>query len=387
MKRIRVADSLRGFSLLGIFLANLLIFQYGLTGKSYIEYYHLNTFNLGIFHFIKIFIEGSFMPIFALLFGFSLDKLYQSMKNKNIKRPRIKLVRRAVFILTIGILHATFIWEGDILNGYAISMLLIIPFISLNKNFYKWVTIIAVLLLVALLSSTFFDNSEIPENTQKKENYIEKLKDTYQNGSYSEINNASEELKDPFFKQLKGMFGESITFIVLTLFIMEATFFGIGIYLSKTKWFEKDAKDFWSSKLFIYLIPISLILKSLYLWIEDKGLAENLAYMFGFLLAMGYVALFKYLYQKFNNHLIFRGLESLGKMSLTFYILQSVMGVFIFYSFGLGCFGKDTLSISFITFIILYLVQVIIAFWYQKYLRYGPLEYVLRVFTYLKFKP
>lgn len=111
MERIRVADSLRGFSLLGIFLANLLIFQYGLSGKSYIEYYHLSTFNLGIFHFIKIFIESSFMPIFALLFGFSLDKLYQSMKNKDIKRPRIKLFRRAVFILTIGILHAAFIWE------------------------------------------------------------------------------------------------------------------------------------------------------------------------------------------------------------------------------------------------------------------------------------
>lgn len=387
MKRIRVADSLRGFSLLGIFLANLLIFQYGLTGKSYIEHYHLSTFNLGIFHFIKIFIEGSFMPIFALLFGFSLDKLYQSMKNKNIKRPRIKLVRRALFILTIGILHAAFIWEGDILNGYAISMLLIIPFISLNKNFYKWVTIIAVLLLVALLSSTFFDESEILENTHKQENYIEKLKDTYQNGSYSDINNASGEIKDPLFKQLKGVFGESVAFIVLTMLIMEATFFGIGIYLSKSKWFEKDAKDFWSSKLFIYLIPIALILKSLYLWIEHKGIAEILTYIFGFLLAMGYVALFKYLYQKYDNHLIFRGLESLGKMSLTFYILQSVMGVFIFYSFGLGYFGKDILSISFITFIILYLVQVIIAFWYQKYLRYGPLEYVLRVFTYLKFKP
>ncbi|WP_436894578.1 DUF418 domain-containing protein [Staphylococcus pseudoxylosus] len=135
MKRIRMADSLRGFSLLGIFLANLLIFQYGLSGKSYIEFYNLNTFNLGVFHFIKIFIEGSFMPIFTLLFGFSLDKLYQSMKHKSIKRPRVKLFRRAVFILIIGILHASFIWEGDILMGYGLSMLIVIPFISLNKGF------------------------------------------------------------------------------------------------------------------------------------------------------------------------------------------------------------------------------------------------------------
>ncbi|ELP8702832.1 DUF418 domain-containing protein, partial [Staphylococcus pseudintermedius] len=37
-------------------------------------------------------------------------------------------------------------------------------------------------------------------------------------------------------------------------------------------------------------------------------------------------------------------------------------------------------------FIILFLIQMVIAFWYQKYLRYGPLEYVLRVFTYWTFK-
>ena len=34
MKRITIADSLRGFSLLGIFLANLLIFQFSLSGKE-----------------------------------------------------------------------------------------------------------------------------------------------------------------------------------------------------------------------------------------------------------------------------------------------------------------------------------------------------------------
>ena len=36
MKRVEVADSLRGFSLIGIFLANLLIFQFGLSGQEYI---------------------------------------------------------------------------------------------------------------------------------------------------------------------------------------------------------------------------------------------------------------------------------------------------------------------------------------------------------------
>ena len=70
MKRIEVADALRGFSLFGIFIANLLIFQFGLTGQTFIEFYHLNSVNQGVYDFIKTIFENSFMPIFAILFGF-----------------------------------------------------------------------------------------------------------------------------------------------------------------------------------------------------------------------------------------------------------------------------------------------------------------------------
>lgn len=45
MKRIESADAVRGFSLLGIFMANLLIFQFGLSGKDHMEYYDLNGIN------------------------------------------------------------------------------------------------------------------------------------------------------------------------------------------------------------------------------------------------------------------------------------------------------------------------------------------------------
>lgn len=57
------------------------------------------------------------------------------MKIKQVKRPRIKLLRRAIFLLILGSLHAYFIWEGDILFGYALSMLIVIPFISLKRKF------------------------------------------------------------------------------------------------------------------------------------------------------------------------------------------------------------------------------------------------------------
>lgn len=128
------------------------------------------------------------------------------------------------------------------------------------------------------------------------------------------------------------------------------------------------------------------MLKSSYLWFDNENITHTFNFVFGLFLAICYMALFKYLYQKNKQHIIFRGLESLGKMSLAFYITQSIIGVLMFYGFGLGQFEKDILFYNVIIFLILFLIQMIIAFWYQKYLRYGPLEYVLRVFTYWTFK-
>ena len=73
-----------------------------------------------------------------------------------------------------------------------------------------------------------------------------------------------------------------------------------------------------------------------------------------------------------------------GKMSLTMYIMQSIIGTLIFYSYGLGLFGKDILLYIALLFIIIYIAQVYLATWYQRHLRYGPLEYLLRMFTYWK---
>lgn len=108
--------------------------------------------------------------------------------------------------------------------------------------------------------------------------------------------------------------------------------------------------------------------------------------IFGILLAISYICLFKYLYQTHQQNLIFRGFESLGKMSLSMYILQSIIGTLILYGYGLGLFGKDILLVTSISFILIYVLQMLFATWYQKHWRYGPLEYILRMFTHWKIK-
>ena len=201
--RIKSADAIRGFSLFGILMANLLIFQFGLSGKEHIEYYQMSPVNYGFYQFVKVVFEGSFMPIFAILFGFSMDKLFQSMKKKEMKWKRLKLLFRAIGLIILGLLHSYFIWEGDILLAYGVAMIIVIPFISLPTWFYRIISYLIIGTLLLLTTASFFVPSEesvASGNEEEIKSYMTEMVDSYQNGTYSEIFDLRQDLEDPIME-------------------------------------------------------------------------------------------------------------------------------------------------------------------------------------------
>lgn len=389
MKRIESADVIRGFSLYGILMANLLIFQFGLSGKDQIEYYELNTINELLFKAVKVIFEGSFMPIFAILFGFSMDKLFESMKNKGTKWKRFKLLCRAIGILVIGYLHATYIWEGDILLAYGLAMIVSIIFIGLPTWFYKVIFGIIIGVLMFILVSSFFvgEIDEVSTVSEEETNeYMTELLTVYQNGTYGEVVDARENMEDPFYDEMMNKFeGKTGVFMIFGL-LMPAFGFMFGINLSRSGWFKKDGTKFWNSALYIWLIPISIIMKSTIFWLDDETLASNLNLVFGLLLAFGMISLVKFLYQRYESNMILTGMKNIGKLSLTMYILQSIFGTLVMYGYGLGMFGTNTVIYTVTLFTAFYVLQLMLATWYMKHFRYGPLEYLLRIITYLRIR-
>lgn len=105
--------------------------------------------------------------------------------------------------------------------------------------------------------------------------------------------------------------------------------------------------------------------------------------MFGMVLAFGLMSLIKLLFQRYENSAIIAGLKNMGKLSLTMYILQSIIGTSIFYGYGLGLFGADIFIWSILIVIVIYLGQMYMSTLYLKHFRYGPLEYFLRIVTYM----
>lgn len=79
-----------------------------------------------------------------------------------------------------------------------------------------------------------------------------------------------------------------------------------------------------------------------------------------------------------------RGFESLGKLSLSNYILQTIICTTIFYGYGIGLFGKRGVVFSILFGIILFIFQVIGSTFYLKRFKQGPLEKVMRLIVYLE---
>jgi len=99
-QRVSVIDGLRGVSLLGILIANMLIFQYGMFGKDRIENFPLSSADHIAYVWTKIFIENSFFPIFMFLFGYSIIKLKEQLE-KNDKKVKPYFVRRFFLLMII----------------------------------------------------------------------------------------------------------------------------------------------------------------------------------------------------------------------------------------------------------------------------------------------
>ena len=130
-KRLTAVDALRGFSLFGILMANLLIFQYGMYKEESLK--DLSWIDNVSYYSVKVLIEGSFMPIFAILFGFSLIKMVESIRAKG-KKSRWAIIRRAIGLIILGLLHSSFIWEGDILSFYGMIIFCLFIFSIENQK-------------------------------------------------------------------------------------------------------------------------------------------------------------------------------------------------------------------------------------------------------------
>jgi uncharacterized protein len=131
--RISAIDTMRGFCLMGILLAN--ITDFALPGWNYFfplttvkpvfngAHWQINT----IVWFLRwMFAEGRMRSVFSMLFGAGIILLTSRMEKRGAPVLGV-FVRRNLWLILFGFLHCVLIWNGDILFYYGISALVLFP--------------------------------------------------------------------------------------------------------------------------------------------------------------------------------------------------------------------------------------------------------------------
>lgn len=374
-QRIGVIDALRGFSLFGILLANLLIFQYGIYGKDEWDFGTADAVGHDI---LKVFVETSFMPIFAFLFGYGIILMYSSWKEKGFRVKR-QFTRRFLALIVLGLLHGILLWEGDILFAYGMMGFFLLLFVKRKpKTLLIWG--IVVLILTSAFSYGSGGLAMTSEEQTRMDAYVEDTVDIYGSGTFVEImTHRSQE--DPL------MLGPGLMFLILALspFLILPMFL-FGMYVAKRQLFNRVEADIavWKRGA-LWLTLAGLGLKSMIVWMPDSGWSGIGYALGGPLLALGYICLFTAAFHG-RSSLFVRGMEAVGRLSLTNYLLQTVCCIFIFYGFGLGLFASLGIWAGIAIGVLVFSLQAALSLWYSRYFRQGPMEKIIRMFTYWSFK-
>lgn len=380
--RIEVADVLRGFAVMGITLIH------------FIERFSLNSFPEETSNFLiftdRIIWDSLFFTfsgkaycIFALLFGFSFFIQDNSQKKKG-KDFRGRFAWRLVLLFFIACINST-LFPGEILVLYALLGYVLIAVCRLSSRTVLFIAAILLLqpiewgqIIYALINPDYIANSqfdapywEIVNTVQKEGSFFEMCKTAIWTGN---IANMGWMLLHGRVTQTAALFmvgmviGRSNVFLYseknikfwLKIFIIAiAAFFPIyGLMPILPDFIGREA----------LLVPSMLILKSL----------SNIAFT-GILFA-GVILI--YYQTKFGN--VLRLLAPYGRMSLTNYLSQSLIGAFLFYNWGLGLYKYTGITVCFLMGISMFLIQFFFCRWWLYSHRQGPLEWLWKKATWIK---
>jgi uncharacterized protein len=382
--RIEVVDALRGFAIMSImFLHNIEHFDYYYLPDFLPEW--MKSLDKIIWETLFFLFGGKSYAIFALLFGFSFY-----IQNDNQERKgndfRGRFLWRLLLLLGFGIINTVF-YEGDILMIYAVLGIVLIPVCKWND---KAVFIIAFILMIQPLEwIKFFYMLLHPEYvpTPKVSSHYFGLMGEYLKG-HSFIDHAIGNLKIGRLASIFWSWENGRFFQAPALFMF-------GMLMGRRKLFIASAESnlFWKKALlysFLLFVPLYAFRFFSSQIIAHKPMLDSLSVIINswsnlaFMIFM--VSVFVLLYQKIAVENILSKLIPFGKMSLTNYVMQSIVGSFIYYRYGLGLVEYTGATYSLLIGIVLFLLQLWFCTWWLKTHKQGPLEYIWHKATWVSFK-
>ena len=364
--RIDVADALRGIAVAGIILYHS-VEHFDIFTKEPIV--HTLPCDEPLANVLAWLLSGKMYGIFAMLFGLSFFIMNdnQQQKNRNFSG---RFAWRMCLLFLFGVINVAF-YNGDILMLYAVYGLLLIP-ISYLPSRAVW-CIIALLAiqpveLFCLLSGTTIDHTTFYEISNK-------VNSMHEHGTF--IENTLNNLRYGFELNLRfNVFSGRLTQL-LCLFIL-------GMQLGRHRFFYNEGCNLRLWHIILGASALVVIVLSITGFGELGSWLTPIYNLFILLLITSAVVSAWYAFESVRSAL--RHLCFFGRMSLTNYLLQSIIGSFIFCGYGLACY--HLLGTTYAVLVGAAIVIALYAFgryWFKCHPR-GPLEGLWRKLTWLKMK-
>lgn len=384
-QRIVAIDALRGFALLGIALANYPEFSlYNFLGGGAQTALPYSAADDVLSFLIAALVDGKFYTIFSLLFGMGFAIILGNARTRGADGMRI-FYRRMLILAIVGACHLMFIWSGDILLLYALMGMLLPLFYGMSdRRLLTWAgALLALPVAIAVfrdatglrlphvMYTLWWDAAEAVGITDAT--FATWLRDAR---SYADV---WAFLKQGAVERMWEFVSGCRYFKVLGLFL-------VGFYVGRRGILAdvEGNKKLLRRAAIIGLgvgLPLSLIyaVSVLTNYIFGNVTHAVLYLVSVYPLGVGYVALFTLACHRFGAS---RLLAVAGRMALTCYIGQSLIGAAIFYGPWGGLGASVSLGLSLLTACAVVVAECLFCKLWLRWFAFGPLEWVWRMLTY-----
>ena len=378
-QRVEVVDILRGFAIMGIIILHSVEHFNFYHFPSDIPFEWMKFTDKEIWDGLFFAFGGKAYAIFAILFGFSFF-----IQDDNAKRRgndfRLRFLWRLCILFVIGQFNAAF-FTGEILTMYAMigfvlplccrlsnRTLIILSMICLLQP-VEWIKVLYAVFNPDFVSAEGFNYWAITFKAQNEASFLEMIKVNLYEGQLA---------------SLTWAWDNGRIFQTAGLFLA-------GLWLGRTKLFifSKEHNLVWFKYLLFALLlffPLSGLHGMMGNFISNKEILTPLLLIlksyanlcFTIMLIVMVVLVFYYSTNKKWLH----KLVPYGRMSLTNYISQSIIGSLFFYHWGFYLQLGITYSLLF--GITLFVFQLVFCTIWLKHFSHGPFESLWKRLTWIK---
>ena len=416
-ERINSLDTLRGFALLGILPANVLIFGMHLAaGSDPTVAGGATGLNLVSWALFQVLIVGKMRCLFSMVFGASMILLTSRAEERSGASAAADIYyRRNLWLLLLGLAHAFLLFWGDILYPYAMCALILFPFRKLSA---KRLIVIGCLFIVFKAGWSAVDAFQQLErrNLATAADAAGKAgkKPSQAQAEARRALEAQRKQRKPSAEELEK---DALTWRGSPLEVIGARAKALAVWHA-LPYYDPANCDIWSMmfigmglfklgvfsaarsyRFYVWMAVIGCLigipLNSYSAWLAVKSNFDRVTVLFTHVaydierlpVALASMALLMILCKAGAARWLTGRLAAIGQMALSNYILQSVVCSFVFTGYGFGLYGRlERYQLYYAVAGCWAMSLAASPIWLRHY-RFGPLEWCWRSLTYWKRQP